>query len=58
MSAEHDWRTRPLITIVQMPHTCSRQFMSHTGGVVFFPSFVTGFFRISISAEMMLRFGR
>jgi hypothetical protein len=46
------------MTIVQMPQTCSRQFMSQTGGVVARPSFVTGFLRISISAEMMLRFGR
>src|SRR6185436_2392948 len=56
--AEHDWRARPLMTIVQMPQTCSRQFMSQEGGVVFFPDLVTGFLRISIRHEMTLRFGR
>ena len=44
MSAEHDCRARPLMTIVQMPHTCSRQFICQTGGVVGVPSIVTGFF--------------
>src|SRR5215213_5029713 len=58
MSAEHDWRTRPLITIVQMPHTCSRQFICQTGGVVRSPALFTGFIWISIRQEMMLRFGR
>src|SRR6185503_12746946 len=50
--------TRPLITIVQMPHTCSRQFICQTGGVVRSPALVTGFFWISIRHEIMLRFGR
>src|SRR3954453_13082176 len=58
MSAEHDCRARPLMIIVQMPHTCSRQFICQTGGVVFSPAFFTGFFWISIRHEMMLRFGR
>src|ERR1041384_7652217 len=56
--AEHDCRARPLMTIVQMPQTCSRQFMSHEGGVVCLPCLVTGFSRISIKHEMTLRFGR
>ena len=43
-SAEHDWRARPLTIIVQMPHTCSRQFMCQTGGVVRSPALLTGFF--------------
>ena len=46
------------MTIVQMPQTCSRQLMSQTGGVVCLPSIVTGFFRISINAEITLRFRR
>src|SRR6185503_11589446 len=58
MSAEHDCRTRPFITIVQMPQTCSRQFICQTGGVVRSPALFTGFFWISIRHEMMLRFGR
>src|ERR1044072_9615785 len=58
MSAEQDWRARPLMIIVQMPQTCSRQFMFQTGGVVFRPSRVTGFFLISIRKEVMLRVGR
>src|SRR6185436_18728792 len=57
-SAEHDWRARPLMIIVQMPQTCSRQFMCQTGGVVFSPALFTGFFWISIKHEMTLRFGR
>src|SRR5215217_2395881 len=58
MSAEHDCRARPLMIIVQMPHTCSRQFICQTGGVVRSPALLTGFFWISIRQEMMLRFGR
>ena len=41
---EHDWRARPLMIIVQMPQTCSRQFICHTGGVVRSPALLTGFF--------------
>jgi hypothetical protein len=44
ISAEHDCRTRPSITMVQIPHTCSRQLISQTGGVVCLPSTVTGVF--------------
>src|SRR5215208_2410285 len=58
MSAEHDCRARPLMIIVQMPHTCSRQFICQTGGVVRSPALLTGFIWISIRHEMMLRFGR
>src|SRR5690625_5267015 len=57
-NAEHDLRAYPLITIEHAPHTSSKQFISHLTGVVFLPSAVTGFFRISINPEITFIFGR
>src|SRR6266478_6093157 len=56
--AEHACRTLPLITIVQEPQTSSRQAASQAGGVVLFPSAVTGLRWICISTEITLALGR
>src|SRR5215213_5286158 len=56
--AEHDCRVLPLISIVQAPHTSSRQPLSHTGGVVCRPSVVTGRAAIHCRHEMTFMFGR
>src|SRR4051812_41017425 len=58
ISAEHAWRTFPLITMVQDPQTSSRQAASQAGGVVCFPSAVTGLRWICISTEITLALGR
>src|SRR6267378_3777889 len=58
ISAEQACRTLPLITIVQEPQTSSRQAASQAGGVVLFPSAVTGLRWICISTEMTLALGR
>src|SRR5260221_6491037 len=58
MSAEHACLTLPLMFMVQEPHTSSRQAASQAGGVVFFPSAVTGLRWICISTEMTLALGR
>src|SRR5712691_11340539 len=58
ISAEQACRTLPLITIVQEPQTSSRQAASQAGGVVLFPSGVTGLRWICISTEMTLALGR
>src|SRR5882672_6982370 len=58
ISAEQACRTLPLITIVQEPQTSSRQAASQAGGVVVFPSAVTGLRWICISTEMTLALGR
>jgi len=50
--AEQDCLGFPFITMEQAPHTSSKQFISQATGVVFFPSAVTGFRRISIKAEI------
>src|SRR2546430_13943012 len=44
--------------MVQDPHTSSRQAASQAGGVVVFPSVVTGLRWICISTEMTFAFGR
>ena len=54
----HAWRGLPLITIEQAPHTSSRQFDSHTTGLVLSPLALTGLRWISISALMTFMFGR
>src|SRR5207248_3008464 len=58
IKAEQACRTLPLMIIVQDPHTSSRQAASQAGGVVVFPSVVTGLRWICISTEMTLAFGR
>src|SRR4051794_9010936 len=57
-SAEHDCRVRPLMTIVQAPHTSSKHPLSHTGGVVCLPSVVVGWAAMYWRHEMMFMFGR
>ena len=54
----HDWRALPLTTIVQAPHTSSKQPLSHTGGVVATPSTVVGWAAIHWRQEMTFMFGR
>src|SRR5712664_289832 len=58
ISAEQACRTLPLITMVQGPQTSSRQAASQAGGVVLFPSAVTGLRWICISTEITLALGR
>src|SRR2546423_1184078 len=58
INAEQACRTLPLMTIVQDPHTSSRQAASQDGGLVFLPSAVTGLRWICISTEMTLALGR
>ena len=57
-SAEHAWRTRPLMTIVQEPQTSSRQAASQTTGATVLPSVVTGSFWICSSALLTFICGR
>src|SRR5688572_13046249 len=56
--AEQLWRVLPLMSIVQAPHTSSRHPLSHTGGVVWRPSLVTGWAAIHWRQAMMFRLGR
>ena len=56
--AEHDWRALPLMSMVQAPHTSSRQPLSHTGGVVGVPSDVVAWAAMYCRQAMMFRFGR
>jgi hypothetical protein len=50
MSALHDWRTLPLMSIVHEPHTSSRHTHSQTTGGTVAPSTVFGAFCTSMSA--------
>src|SRR5215475_8379066 len=56
--AEQACRTLPLITMVQDPHTSSRQAASQAGGVVRLPSEVTGLRWICIKTEITFALGR
>src|SRR5690242_13950656 len=57
-SAEQAWRVRPLMSIVQAPHTSSRHPLSQTGDVVSTPSVVTGWAAMYWRHEMTFMFGR
>ena len=57
-SAEHAWRTVPLMIMVQAPQISSRQLQSQTTGVMLsLPEAFAGSAAISCSEEMMFMFG-